>query len=450
MAFSLPISLSRARHGLALGRLLKIFSASVIDQAVLSAANFAVGLLLIRLTTDDDYALYVLVLTAQQLMVMLQRAWLSGPLTLVVSRKDMTARLASVGAVKDAHRRVVLQALLVTQLVPLGAWLFTLLSARMALLVSLSLFAIWASMRRELLRDMLLMFSRAHSVLAVDAVFSLLLVAGTLAATRSHGGVVLWTVVAMAGSAVVGDMLAYRSLARNPGWFKGDAAAVLREVRPLGFWSAVGGISNWLYGSASNYILAGVMSLKAVADVNAARLLLMPIVLLTIGVQSVLNPTAALWHAEVGMRRMTRRLLAFTAGIVVIDLLYVVVLYVSRDWLTGTLLHKQITNRDELLILWTAVVLIMALRDGVGYALFAAGRLKALAQQGWLCAAVGLSVAWFGYRWWGTATGLVSQLTGELINLIGMGLLLRELLRSTAPLASQASSPAGPADARRT
>ena len=41
-------------------RLLRLFSGTVIDQAMLSAVNFLVGLLLIRYTTDADYASYVL------------------------------------------------------------------------------------------------------------------------------------------------------------------------------------------------------------------------------------------------------------------------------------------------------------------------------------------------------------------------------------------------------
>jgi len=138
MASSLSLRLARAGGGPAARRLLKIFSASVIDQAVLSAANFAVGFLLIRLTTDDDYALYVLVLTAQQLMVTIQRAWLSGPLTLVVAKKAMAERLSSIGAVKDAQRRLLLRLLLLTQLVPLGGYLLSLLTWNMALLVSLA------------------------------------------------------------------------------------------------------------------------------------------------------------------------------------------------------------------------------------------------------------------------------------------------------------------------
>ena len=427
--------------GFASGRMLKLFSSSVMDQVVLSAANFSVGFLLIRFTSDDDYGLYVLLLTALQLMVTLQKASISGPLALVVAPKTPVERVRSVGAIKDAQRRLLLKLVVGLQAVPLAAVLTGWLTPRQALFLSLGIVCLWTSLRRELLRDLLLLFARADRLLLADLVFACLLAGGAALAVLSHGAAVLWVAGTMVAAAVAGEALAFRMLADKPGWLSGDAGPVLRQVRPLGFWAMLGALTYWLYSGATNYMLAGALDLKAVADVNATRLLLMPVIMLSLGVQGVVNPMAALWYAEVGLPRLIRRLAGFTLGLLVIDLVYLALVWIFRDWLTHSFLHKQIGQRDELLLLWTAWALIGVLRMGLGYALFAAGKLKVLAAQGIVSAMVAIAITGFGVRYWGAATALIGQLAGETINLIGIGLMLREAFRPVATVQSAASQP---------
>jgi len=57
------------------GGILRFFSASILIQGVLSAANLCVGLLLIRRTSDLDYSYYVLVSNAILLLSVLQYAY---------------------------------------------------------------------------------------------------------------------------------------------------------------------------------------------------------------------------------------------------------------------------------------------------------------------------------------------------------------------------------------
>jgi len=427
--------------GFASGRMLKLFSSSVMDQVVLSAANFSVGFLLIRFTSDDDYGLYVLLLTALQLMVTLQKASISGPLALVVAPKTPVERVRSVGAIKDAQRRLLLKLVVGLQAVPLAAVLTGWLTPRQALFLSLGIVCLWTSLRRELLRDLLLLFARADRLLMADLVYAILLAGGAALALLSHGAAVLWVAGTMVAAAVAGEAIAYRMLAHKPGWLRGEAGPLLRQLRPLGFWSMVGALTYWLYSGATNYMLAGALDLKAVADVNATRLLLMPVIMLSLGVQGVVNPMAALWYREVGLPRLIRRLAGFTLGLLVLDLLYLALVWIFRDWLTTSFLHKQIAQRDQLLLLWTGWALISVLRMGLSYALFASGKLKALAAQGIISAGVAIAITAFGVRYWGAATALIAQLAGETINLIGIGLMLRDAFRP-ATTAQAATPPA--------
>ena len=90
---------------LATSRLLHLFSGAVIDQAMLSAASLAVGLLLIRHTNDTDYGHFVLAQSALLLLVSLQAAFLNGPMAILAPKKDPAEKRDMVGAMFKFQRR---------------------------------------------------------------------------------------------------------------------------------------------------------------------------------------------------------------------------------------------------------------------------------------------------------------------------------------------------------
>jgi O-antigen/teichoic acid export membrane protein len=161
-----------------------------------------------------------------------------------------------------------------------------------------------------------------------------------------------------------------------------------------------------------------------VADVNAARLMLMPTIVLTVGIKTLLVPTAAAWLAESSIGRLIRRLLWFATAIAAIDLLYCLIVWIFRDWLSHDLMHKTINDRDRLLILWAILSLIALYRDLLQTGLFALRRFKSLAGVTATSAVVSLSIMWVGLGVWGPAAALIGQVAGESINLAGVVLLL--------------------------
>ena len=87
------------------GRLVQMFGTAVIVQVLVSGANFFVGFLLIRHTSDVDYGLFVLAQSTITLLVAAQASWLSGPIAVVAPKKPDEARRIMVGAVEVSQRR---------------------------------------------------------------------------------------------------------------------------------------------------------------------------------------------------------------------------------------------------------------------------------------------------------------------------------------------------------
>jgi O-antigen/teichoic acid export membrane protein len=213
-------------------------------------------------------------------------------------------------------------------------------------------------------------------------------------------------------------------VSKDPGFFTGDAGEFWKEMRPLAVWATIGALTYWIYNQSYNYVLASRIDLKAVADVNAARLLLMPTIVLTVGVKTLLVPTAAAWLAESDVGRLIRRLLLFATGIALIDVVYCATLWIFRDTVAQDLMHKTIGNRDLLLLLWALLSMIALYRDLLQTGVFALQKFRSLAGITALSAVVSLSIMWFGIPSWGAPAALIGQVAGETINLVGVAGLL--------------------------
>ena len=137
-----------------LRRLLHFFGTGVVDQVLLSGANFMVGFAMIRFTSDVDYGQFVLAQSAILLLTSAQSAWLA-PLCAILPAKSADIRRAIVGAVEASQTRflriLVMAALVVTAVGYLtGAW-----SGVVALVSGGAVLAAWTALQREYVRSVL-------------------------------------------------------------------------------------------------------------------------------------------------------------------------------------------------------------------------------------------------------------------------------------------------------
>ncbi len=411
-------------RGATRGRLFKLFSTTVVDQVLLSGANFFIGFLLIRRTSDFDYGMFVLVQSAVALLVSAQTAWLSSPLAVVGPARTPEVRRLMIGAIDQSQRFWLARIAAAALVIPAIGYFFKVWTGLESIVVAGGILACWTALQREYLRGVLLIYTRPHSMLRADCIYVIILLAGGLIAVYGPKPAVLWAVAALVAAAIMGASAARRSLGKDPGWISGDATPFWRDLRPLGVWATVGATIYWVYSQSYNYVLASRVNLTAVADVNAARLLLMPTIVLTVGVKTLMVPTAAAWLAETSLGRLIRRLIAFATGIAALDLMYCAGVWMFRDWLSIDLMHKVIGDRDRLLILWAMLSLIALYRDLLQTGLFALHKFKPLAWLTASSAVVSLSIMWFGIGVWGPAAALIGQVAGEGVNLAGVILLL--------------------------
>src|ERR1700730_15100970 len=91
---------------------LRMLSGGVAIQAIISASNFIVGLLLVRRTPDAQYGYYVLIATVVLLSTTLQGAFIQPPMLIRFTRSNQYERAnLSGGLLRDQGRFVPLIAI---------------------------------------------------------------------------------------------------------------------------------------------------------------------------------------------------------------------------------------------------------------------------------------------------------------------------------------------------
>ena len=397
----------------------RMFSSAVLSQALLSAVNFAVGLILIRRSSDLQYGAYILASGAILLAVSLQNAFCSPPLAARMSQLGAAGRADLIGGLRHEMHAAMRVLAGLGGVVVLALWAVQLVDGHGAAIVLATVGASYAVLNREYLRMVLFAHRRSQDVLRTDGLFGAALVAGVLVATLTTSAAVV--AIVMLGLAALASAWALaRALRRHEPWTERGAPPILREIAPLAAWSTAGAAIHWTFSQGYIYLVAGKLDVAAVAAIAATRLLLMPVNLLSTGIGSLMMPLASNWLQQHGARLLLRRLAAMALALAVVTLSYFALLWLVRDWLFAVVLKKHPEQRDTLLLLWGALCLVMVVRDQLGYLLAAQGRFRArtlLTSASAMCA---LSASYAGMLRWGVSGALIGLLVGESVNLIGI------------------------------
>ncbi|MEJ1963985.1 MAG: capsular biosynthesis protein [Gammaproteobacteria bacterium] len=422
---------------------LRLFSSAVTMQALLSAANFATGLIFIRLTSDVEYGSFVLVNNALVLLSALQGAFILPFTVMRVMRADKDERAQLIGGMRSQQLRALVPISVAGVIVTGLLWAFHVIDDHAGLLVMAAVLACAATLYREFYRVVLLSFKRPNDVLRSDAVYVVLLVAGALIATLFARPAVV-AVACLFGTALVGQLLLSRSLWKFEPWSTSNHPPMWRDVARLGAWSGMGAAVHWSFSQGYNYLVAGTLDVTAVAALSATRLFMMPVSLLSSGIGTIMFPTASSWLHAHGAATVMRRVTLFALGLVAAALCYLFVMWVLRDWIFVHILRKSMPQRDLLLTLWSVVVLLIVLRDQLGWLLAARGRFRMLTMMTVISAVLSLTVSYFSMLKVGVPGALIGVITGELVNVLGVIVLsIRELriARIDAAAALAASQP---------
>lgn len=402
-----------------LGVLASMFGSALASQVVLSGANFLVGILLIRGTSDAEYGYYVLMLGAIILAVSLQNSFIAPAMINRMTQLGRAARGDLTGGLYREQRRVIGAAAGIAFLVTLLLWSEDLLRTQVALLVPAAIIAMVAALGREYFRMVQHAYRRAFVVLRADLVYAALLVLGILLATITPQPAV-FAALSVAVAALLTSLLLARGLRRMEAWNVRGSPGILRQIAPLAAWSTAGAAIHWTVTQGYAVLAAITLDIGAVAAIAATRMLAMPVILLSAGIGSLMLPLTARWLLENATPVVLQRLVWIAIGISVVSACYFAVLWLTRDWVFAVVLNKTFAHSDQLLMLWAATFMVMGANQQLLWLLIARSRFQALTALALLSAILATICSYVGMRHIGVTGAPLGVLVGELVNAIGI------------------------------
>lgn len=409
--------------------LVRLFSVAVIDQAMLSAANLILVLLLIRYTDSAAYGFFVLAQVSIALASSVLGSWITGPLSVLGPQRSDAQRESMLAEVNDDLRRFLWRLLGLGLPLPLLGAALQFWDGHTGLLGSITVATGMLVLRREFSRSALRIRLLTRELLVADGAFVVALLSLAGLAVWLPGPSAVWALCALGLASFAGERTARRFLGPlRKARIEGQPGA-WAQMRGYGIWATVGSVIYWVQSQSFNYALAARLSAATVGHVNASRLMLMPVFLISTGVSSLLLPSAAGWLHHDGLPKLLRRLTQLVAILLLVDLCYLGVLWMMRDWITVHVMKKVIPDRDLLVLLWATHALLGMTREMYQSALLALGRFRASAWLSAVAALAALGVMWWAVSALGAPGAIAGTATGELVFLLGMAGLLVQSYR---------------------
>jgi O-antigen/teichoic acid export membrane protein len=398
---------------------LRMFGGAIAIQAMLSASSFIVGLLLVRRTSDAEYGYYVLIFATVGLVTSLQGSFIGPPMVIRLSKANREERADLIGGLSRDQARLLPLLTLAPVLFGLVLQFRGVLTFPLAMTLLGGSAATITALRRNFLRSVLFAYRRPNDVLSADTLYSVLLIAGAYAATFTALPAAT-AAVTMSIASVLGSFILSRSLWRHESWNLKAPIGMLREIAPLGAWSAFGSAAHWLFSQGYNYFVAGTLGVAAVAALAATRLLAMPVNLLSTGVASLMLPMVSGWMQHFKAPKVFMRLALASSGLAALAALYLLMMWLARDWIFGDILKKQFPDRDLLLQLWCVISIVMLFRDQLLHFLVARAQFRLTSMVTLISTVLSITSSVILMHHIGAPGALVGLLAGELFNVGGI------------------------------
>jgi len=406
---------------------------SVVDQGVLSALNFLIGISLIRLATKETYGLYVQLYAGGLFVVTLLDAWIGGPLTTVASGVASELRLHLQHYYWRQQLLVSLAfSLFVIPVVVLAigsgasgytsAWLIA---------VSFSSY-LMATGLREYCRTVGFIEHQIRTIFKQDVAYVLLVVIGFGILYRyfSINLVAIFSVLALASVTSSAPKMWY--LHAHYSSSMDEHVQINRDkLSAHAKWALPGALMAWLSNYSYVYLSGLWLGVLATAELNAARLLLMPIPLAVVAWSRIARPTAGRLIAEKNWSGLNRLTLFSILTIELVIFGYVGCLLLALPWLEHHVLGPQYAGLQPLIWIWGVYFAVNSARWIGTVWLTSGGAFRALLFMGGSALALVLVISTWAIPHWGRVGAIITLIVIELYQLVVVWRVILPKLRHT-------------------
>ena len=393
----------------------------VADQALTSAENFAVGVILVRNCSKAEFGLFALGYGVLVLGWSLIAALITAQMSAVFSRESLNSEERKIQC--GSLLRTLLFACIVTTCC---GYLLTLLLTQLDIVSSNDTYY-WLLLSSALpaicLRDFMRRYffqerSETRALLMDASALALTIVTlGALASLHAtHLNSVAAGTLALGGLAV--GICGIVASGLSPQKDSGEALGSLRSLWRAGRWNIGATLVSWIQNQAYTLFVTAMLGLSGLASANAPRVLLTPITLLSTGLSLPLLPRFARQrtnlHTVVSVRS-ARALLALTSVSVGF---YTLALWLARDAVIPLILGNRYNDVWPCMVAWAIANVFTNIRIYYSTFLIAKGGFRQLAAANIVSAVVVIGLTGPLIHFFGVVGSVYSIAAGEL--LLGM------------------------------
>lgn len=387
------------------------------DQALLSALSFAVSVLLIKSTPKSEYGYYSIAVAISLLLLSVQNAVVNTPLAVLLVTKNDDDKQQYVSSLCYGQFLFVLPAvcLALSSIAMMQYWGFD--TTQVSIAAALTS-AVVGLLFREFLRSYLFAEGTPVQVLKLDVLY-VAIFTGSLALSYFFWEISVAAVfVQMGASALFVALLFSRNLD-----YRIPLASVKKSYREnwrFGRWSLLGVFITHAQNYSYLYLLGAILGSVAVADVSAARLLLMPMMLVQVGWGKIAIPHGSRLREEGQIQRFFREQILSSLFFLVVVAIYVVLLLVFSGVLQDYLLSEKYSNSFRYVVTWGAIFVVGCIMMNASYGLQVLMMFSTIAKINFFTMIITVGSTYFLIRGFGIDGGLFAMLIGQILLAVGL------------------------------
>lgn len=388
-----------------------------VDQGMLSAANFFIAIILIKTVPKVDYGYYSIAFSISLFLISVQNAIVNTPLAVLLVTKKGGEKESYAASLCYGQFLVLLPAVclgLVTIII-IRPW--GLDSTQASIAAALCIGAV-GLLFRQFLRAYYFAEEVPLQVLKMDAlymaIFLCFIALSYLFLTISVAAIF----ILMGVSGLMGAL----PFTRNRGWqYRRESIREgYRENWTLGKWALLGVLVTHVQNYSYLYLLGALLGSVAVAEVSAARLLLMPLLLVQEGWGKIAVPHGSKLREQNQIGRFFKeQVLAsviFTLGIAA----YLVLVLTFRRTIQGSLLSGKYENSFDYVLFWGAIFAIRFITQNASYGLQVTRNFHTISKINFVTMLVTVGSAYFLIRTHGIEGGLGALIGGGVLLAVGL------------------------------
>ena len=357
---------------------------SIIDQILLSGLNFIVGAILIKFATKETFGLYTQLFALALLAATLLDSIIGSALTTIcgaltdIQKSQLIYRVMRIQWFASALLGIVAAlGILIFNVI------FDLYSNPLILALAFSFYVITLG-NREYCRTAFFIQLQPELAVKIDFVFVAVTLLGAVFLTVTNSTSVenfllLLSVANFTGTAIYSKILVNITAENN----NNDLYITdIKRLWTLGRWAVIGSGVGWIGNNGYLYFTSGMLGVVALADLNAARLVLIPISIVGIAWARIARPVFGRIIHENDWKELRLFLIRSFIAIEIFTILYVFFLINIFPWMSLSFYGGKYANISMLLLLWGVYFTVYVARN-VGTTLLASyGKFKEMFFQG--------------------------------------------------------------------